>query len=113
MEEDGTKPPEPELRFGTPTQQEVERSRNLKLIVTLLIGPFLVLMILGYHDAAAGVLMCSIGAIIYFVGASFRQQTPWENDEDDEVIELGLKEQRPTAKPTSLVSVVKTNFRRR
>lgn len=95
-----------------PSEQETERSRNLKLIVTLLIGPFAVLMILGHHDAAVGVLTCSFGAAIYFVGASFRQQTPWDEDEDDEVIELSLKEQRPRSELADVARIIKTNFER-
>lgn len=113
MENDDGSPRQPELRFGAPSAQETESARNLKLIVTLFVGPTAVLLMLGYYNAAGGVLMCTIGAALYFVSASFRQQTPWEDNDADEVIELSLKQQRAAAKPVRSVSVVRTNIKRR
>jgi len=111
MSEDEPQSAGPELRFGAPSEQEVERSRNLKLIVGVLVGPTILLMVLGYHEAAMVVFMCSIGTIIYIVRPPFHRRSPWEQDED-EVIELTLEERRSTAKPVGALTNVKTSFRR-
>jgi hypothetical protein len=94
--EEGRESRGPELRFGAPTEQEVERSRNLKLILVALVGPFAILTYLGYHEAAVTVLVTSFVGAFYLVRVLDRVE---RLEDDSNATEISLRDKPEAPRP--------------